>query len=1525
MRNVDQVPCLIEISLHPPPWKEDEKPRILNCHGKLLSVNGAGELDRLTETYSIDKTPPFRFGSKNENVYVPADLKGKVFFTRLQVSDGLAEYEAVVHKGGAVAIIGTAKHPSGVGLKLPFIQIDDVSGLAIRTAYKSSVKFQLPHGVRTDGFTLPDIEAGDGKAEESSNVTFWGDNDDAMAFGNNALLDSNQRVQKPKPGLGEQFWNGAKALGGRVVDAFSGGNKRTRDITNMLEPSPDSPTEERIALFLKAYEGINTAIKESEATVVAASCAFLAKQLRESKSDLLYLAFAANVRTLVRRNRARHDSDLLTLTNAAIDFLDEKRLSRNDCEELKQTSALLPDRQAPSNVLYGLVMNLSRSVSVWSSSGRLNMFTVWVNCRPSREGYEDFIRFLNGIMTDEFAMTNIDTLLQHSERKFCMECCACLQTSPQNMHKIISHCVPPEEVVRVPRTVQLRLLEIMRALDGNPVEATKEHCSQCLILLGKIKFSKESSTTEVLEAICDLASFHDRRTFQLYSELLSLVSVEHRLHKPFTACLVRRLHLDVESLDTTTGSVAALMNFFESDGASLLIDRHCIRVLEEYWRKLRYGSASTKTKVEFLRAMFKMLVDHSDGNVRTSYFKQFLEKLSPMSLSRADLLESVMIMSTLSPNCFCFFPEDNEITFSRIAEVVVVKESATRLLGSRELLRNIFTGVRAVQAPSLLASIISRLVDVLGNSWETLVMASQANLFVCDNDNEMKALQDDVLIPLLKASLQQWNPLRIDDMLSRPEAQLRNVLDSISRTACLADHVQSLKHAISAFEETYAKKSFTLERYNRLHSKAGTASWKMIGDFVGHPLPTEKSINANIQEYLRAREKIMELNTVNNTTLDVLLNRYKCIPAKGSTLSVLLNVHQILKSDEQALVPTLADMENVVEFGIQFRSENRDCLELLDYFWQFPSLCFTEALRQLRHSEDLRFTTLRRATIKAVESVTSLFGPQSNFLGADRTVKLLTRGGTTLEHEVSVLAKSGSVEVTESDKDAFILLGVLAQARRPLERGLLCLKQLQFTACDSDTNYQSSLNLWRETFVDKDWQTLKVDDCVVFVAQFLRLIGMAETGKERCFKFLAAALREILPTFLLLERISRHVDVWRFVCDMQWLGADGLARFFEEFNNVTNTLMGSSESYEMSVLDIVMSTIPVLSAVGGTRSERGVGSLLNHLRGHKDLTCESLLQFDQNIVQVQRELSQIREWFTTGVDELSNVLSILKHAFQNGTFELKSSADKLPSLSLVYEVEGDVSSEMSRQRRLDQDELRAFSTQLELVESEGDVSVDIGTFLEQHHVGVVCVRLASELTRFGYRKSTGTSMSFRVGSQGSEVVRALHETLMQSRKDCAVWLEGVKQRYPFILLFWMEELQIMYLLLVSCAETPSENVKFRAASLLLKTVQVDGREKVGTVEETARSMDELLESCWKEIREEESSWLEATARFVEMFQKTLSFERDTSIVCDKKSTLVLHTLAVDDADEATAVHAVIHNIYKVGCVVSIVLNGDGFS
>ena len=145
---------------------------------------------------------------------------------------------------------------------------------------------------------------------------------------------------------------------------------------------------------------------------------------------------------------------------------------------------------------------------------------------------------------------------------------------------------------------------------------------------------------------------------------------------------------------------------------------------------------------------------------------------------------------------------------------------------------------------------------------------------------------------------------------------------------------------------------------------------------------------------------------------------------------------------------------------------------------QFPSLCFADALRASKGSEDVQFGVLVNAVQEAIRKMRCLFGPQSNFLGADRTMKLLTRGGTTLEHEVSVLVKSGSVEVTESDKDAFILLGVLAQARQPLERGLLCLKQLQFTACDSDTNYQSSLNLWRETFADKDWQTLKVDDCV---------------------------------------------------------------------------------------------------------------------------------------------------------------------------------------------------------------------------------------------------------------------------------------------------------------------------------------------------------------------------------------------------------------------------------------------------------------
>ena len=97
------------------------------------------------------------------------------------------------------------------------------------------------------------------------------------------------------------------------------------------------------------------------------------------------------------------------------------------------------------------------------------------------------------------------------------------------------------------------------------------------------------------------------------------------------------------------------------------------------------------------------------------------------------------------------------------------------------------------------------------------------------------------------------------------------------------------------------------------------------------------------------------------------------------------------------------------------------------------------------------------------------------------------------------------------------------------------------------TNYQSSLNLWRQTFAEKDWETLIVDDCVVFaaqfhrmmegrtetvVAQFLRLIG-AEAGKVRCFKVLATALREILPSW----SGSRDTLVCGELCEMRWLGA----------------------------------------------------------------------------------------------------------------------------------------------------------------------------------------------------------------------------------------------------------------------------------------------------------------------------------------------------------------------------------------------------
>ena len=1391
-------------------------------------------------------------------------VAGKVCFTRLQDGADVVEFVSKVHKLGALAVLGTKLNAPHEALELPFFEIDDESGKGISDAVFSRVKFN----------TLDSVSDG-------------------------ALPRGSHRLGNPMAAI-------------RKITARS---EKINDITANLRLYPDWTVKKRMDHFRVAYQRLESAIA-NDPPIVDAVCGFVSKQLGATR-DLLYLSFAATICLQIESHRKGH----ATLMSALGAFFEASALTKEDCEDLRSIDIHLPSGREPRKTLYGLTLSIDtiRLGKPMKETCLMNVFAVLYHCRPEIEDYTELVSFLKSVMSAKFAMTHLDDMISYSDRDFCMVCCACLQSTPGDMKRIISRCSPGKEKVQVQPVLLRSLVAVIRSLGrrySSDDEFIKEQCFDYLQLLGMIKFrSQKKGLTAVMSEMCNLATFHARGTFRLYGELYSLLSVEHHLHRSFTACLQNRLHRDMGSLGTTQKPVRALTEFLQSNAVPLLTTREATVLLEKYSLEVMKGHTSTRTKVSFLQALFKMWAKNNRVTTKTSHLENYIEKMSLLSRSTTDVLGCVLAMSISNPSVFSIF-ENDETTFGEIAKVVVLKENAELFLQEHQSMKAVFTDFRPVEEPSLFRSLTRHMVETLGDSWETLVTASRANVDLC-HSGELPALRDHVLLPVLDNALERWKPRSIEDILSRPANELRYVLGSLAMTVGgLSSHSENCSGLIAAFEEKFKRQQLRLCDYEYFSSQAGTTKWSLVEDFLGRKLPTKEAIARKIQEGDELRERVEELNTVYSTSLETLLNRYNCVPATGSKLAQFLALHRTFTVPAYAnaeSTPTLADMPDLVSYAEEFvHSDHGDCLDQLDLL--YPSVCFNYTFQTCKRDGDLDFNALRETFSTANKKVRRLFGSESNFFDVDRTIELLAKNERSFEEELKVLEDSGLLDNGEEDKHTFLLLGVIAEARQPLQGALSGLEKLQFRACDVDQRFQAVRDLVHQTFDDRHWEELKQQSCVAFARQCIQLVGTEEQPES--IESLTTALRNLLPCFKLIEVISRNSDVWKLTDEMQWFGGDGLARFFEEYNNVTNSLLGNSDSYEMSVLHALMAAVRALSAVGGAKDLSSVASVLSYLKAHKDLAAVSIEQFDGNLQDIQREISIVRDWFKTGNDELSNSLSILMSAFRNGNF-VNEAVGESPrkSLSLLYTVDADVLSGTSRQRRLDQHELQDFATQLELVGREGDASVNIHAFLEQYYVMVACSRLASELERFGYEQASGARFRYPIGSEGIQQAKSLQETLERARIDCHDWLARMRAQYPLLLLFWMEELQTLHSALVGVAETPdNKRTLFRATSLLLKAVQRGRDKKEVTMQGPEKLVCDLLGSKGGLLKEQETSWLAATARFLHCFQQDMALKVDPPRAVGEKSTLVLHTLAVDDSLQTTAVHAIMQSIYKV-CVI----------
>ena len=324
-------------------------------------------------------------------------------------------------------------------------------------------------------------------------------------------------------------------------------------------------------------------------------------------------------------------------------------------------------------------------------------------------------------------------------------------------------------------------------------------------------------------------------------------------------------------------------------------------------------------------------------------------------------------------------------------------------------------------------------------------------------------------------------------------------------------------------------------------------------------------------------------------SLQSIFHGYSCVVEPDSAICRLLTSYDWLLATEESNdyiltkgapypVRELRHLREDFDAGNAFCNKNLVPLELCDYFLKHPSILFQSILFDcLDTSNSLDF--LMVAAQEARKKMSSLVGSTGNFSDVCHAVSIILAGESTVEHETSVLQGCSRLELSVDDAQSFLVVASLAQAAEPLKRFVERCHQFRF-AVTADLGFQDLASLVNELSHNESG-ALSVQDCLDCSERLYSILPSNGHHSEQHSTDIRKTVEEHLTTLTLLGCFSKHSEVWTFVREMKWFGKEGLKQFYEQYANVTNVLLGTAASYEMSLLDAVEPTVRVISAVGG--------------------------------------------------------------------------------------------------------------------------------------------------------------------------------------------------------------------------------------------------------------------------------------------------------------------------------------------------------
>jgi hypothetical protein len=1049
-------------------------------------------------------------------------------------------------------------------------------------------------------------------------------------------------------------------------------------------------------------------------------------------------------------------------------------------------------------------------------------------------------------------------------------------------------------------------------------------CAIVTNLLGIMgcKSDGKGNAEKVIDAIISGLSFEKRGSFVLLNELYLSVYESHPHHYIFHGKLLKYLRWLLHSHNRypyNSVTVKDVEGLFHLPLMNILLMQPTGRDAIASYTDAALSIGTFEETLEYLHKLFSVtdndLALHSmyDESQMKDWINQVLKKLPVI-----DAFRKTFTLVKKNPSLFDL-PCTDKTALNLLVSGVASIETAVQILGDPQAILSVFDiDVTNISQDSSLLLLIEGLKKSLIGACKNLQQASK--LFACWCLNKAEILPHLCNIAeevLINCFWNFWNPTGLDDILAFGQDNFLKLFGCLSKEPHTCERKKALEHLsfiISSWYTDFLEDNITKSQLESLLSSMSQLSWHAVKEISlkGEEFPKLDDINRKLNTFEEAEKTIddcvwvREAKTQISTSLSSLFRHYNVYSENedsvlNSILTKYSNESDNVKPDTDT-VATLCALQKEKDFIVAFRQEHFESLHIAAYFYQSHKSIFSQVLgygtwKRLLPEE---FFLKIKSSKKYIESI---FYSDAVFETVVETAQLILNVGGEFHKETLYLSECPGFEINEIDRENFCSVAVLYQISKPLKDFINCCQQFKFGFVNKDVHFLE-LSKVSESLIGKAALTWSITDCSMVARRVSTILLSAEQSDG----ILSEQLTKCLSRLEIFSALSLNSDVWTLALEMKWLGTEGLQHFYREYNNVTNMFLGDSDSFETNVLDSLGPCIRCLSHFSPDDS-----SLL-HFFETIYMNYDSKFSMSDFEV-VQQNVTNIREWFTNGMDDIAAIFGIFQQISITGEYRLKAACGLDSNmLYLQYEKKDKYNPKhnVTVMERMEQVSLNDYVERLGFIQNEKKaMSKTIECFIEQHHILLKSVDLLLEMSRIGFPVEDLLSYTFKVSETKLADVNEFCKKVNQSWAKCAKWRRSLYSEYPVSLLFWTEELKEMFYLIQEIRQERNQDVSTMqlicAASRIFITEHNTGQSMVSVTDTTIETLNSI--SGWDEGR-----WLDSVSKFLDLlYRKNESLEIPTFSRnnISSSSKIVLHTLSCDANNEKEAVLNIMKFIYEV--------------